>query len=1443
MAPKKGKDPTADENYWRTSIEDAVLDEENWKVKVIIIEAAGSDQDRIYINKFETVAAEEKRFVIKNICKTETTFMINQLGGEKKVKDDNLRVFEEGQVYLKDKKDIPPDVLALIIKHLILKMKEEYLFIKRQRLEVREGMRQESATMIDRTEVRGTVSVKPPEPVEPPSPPKGKGKKAEQDTIPQTPEPSDGKKYNTSLRVRGEEWRDKVYVDDFPTDGPNLYVAVTGFIEPNLVACLIKIGIPLTAVVQVRIDCTTTKIPSSLIKTSKRGQSQSDIFGEKSMKFWEDLQKLRIQRESADCFKDTAFIVFSPPYWDNESLSGNSDKIYDELCFLMYDIQDLSRQHSHYLDNMDIMHIPPHKNDEKTISYYIQDIEDLPLECVTIYSLLNSILLTVVKGQSLEENSSTTSLFTGLVLNKSVEEETKLLRAEKHIKNVFTTLCKTDAHKKSYRITYGEEYELHKDPIVINYGDIVKYSTFHLGNINLDNIVWSTLLGMPLNLLWKNYNQAQGELEAKINFHVNVLLSCFDREDVETAELNRLIHILACRKLYNNRSSLKSKHLTSSTIYDFKKIYLKRSILAEPLPQCPSLLKSGSSPSYISMVKSENVSNVSYGDDPETSRIKFLFDCPDLSELVSAAEIASEQPNNHMIDDFEHFEDFTGTSAFQILLEAFNMFNCLDYKYCEVTDSLVLMFYNSHDKDGISKQEWRCHIPTPLSLQDFFDFVLEEHYDWIQNEEKIYEENVIIKSQSSCKEGLNPFAENSCIETTDVGLDLLMEGSLKYQEIIKIEEEESPESTETKDTPKKNTISPTSTETDTKSGKKGKSTGSTPKYLRQSFMAPGTGSDVSVQIPSKPFIGYDLGNRRVEVFGKNSMFYSKDGTRIISKYTLTIPTNLEYIILNVIPGNSTNEFWFHRALGNDVSAYVTDMCESFRITSKDNVLIYVKKQNYTLPIPVMTLSYNDQQKLKDNVNKGIPSEIGAENVHLFENHYYYSLFITWPNGLITESVHLENSSDISHIKQYYIKPLLHLDEEMRFVSLQGEVIIFRPSGIIEVLQPDGSTIKVTKYEKSLVNTEPQQDIHSETSSDKSKKGKGKDKTSEKSKDKPSKTSSKSSKNAVGDDSFEINPEYELVIEEFETIESNGLRQKWKNEVPHPIEKLLVRTATDYNLREVFSRRMDGTNILLNKDGVHVVTFPNNTRIITSFYIEDELIYPEWTDEEKDFFDIIDSDRIETDTFKSKVSFSQKSYIGSNHPHSASFVSSKVEEEQIIEKERSDGYVSVQIIYTIEHANFSTIIVNKANGNISVDSPNGTKVVVDVNNYYNIFLDKSTTAKFDGQTLNIDYEACSECRSVTSSSVKVRTDDMSSVTKMHQNWLKIKDSFGKKVVVNEEGQIFTIDEEYSREAFVSEDGVESEDKRVDHKSETSILSHEQCREMFFAKTIRFFVLRR
>lgn len=1386
--PKKAANKEASaKNQWRTIIENGVLDDKKWSVKVIMFESAGGEQDSSYLTKFETFAIGEKRFVIKNICRTETIFMINQLGVEKKAKDDNLRIFEEAQSYLKEKMDIPSDILALTIKYLILKMKDEYLFIKRNRLEVREGLRKESATMIGKEEIRGAVTeMKTPDAV-PPTPVKGKKGKAAVDKE-DIPEPTEGKKYNTVLRERGEEWRDKVYIDDFPIDGPDLYIAVTGFQDPYLPGALIKIGVPLTAIVQIRINPTIDQVPPSLIKITKRGHSMNNLLAEKSLQFWEDLQKLRIHEDTTDDFKNTAFIIFSPPYDKSRALTGDANQIYDELCFLMYDVQDLVRQHINFLDNIDIICIPEDVIQERYLSQYHTKIDDLPLECVTLYSLLDS-MLNVVSKNSNDDKSSRSSLSTATASNyaittRKVDHTTE--KAEMFIRDVFDTLCKTESAKKTYRITYGEEYETHKNPIVIKYGDFAKYRTFHLGNIDLENIVESTLYGMPLNRLWLNVERPEGELEAKINFHVNVLLSCFERDDVETAELERLMNILACRKLYKNRSSLKKRHLESNTITEFKKIYLKRSILAEPLPKCPSLQQFNNfaqcSPS---VTKSDSNFIISEDDDedPEVAKIKFLFDCPDISELVSAAEIANNQAVSHMIDDYNFFEDFSGVTAFQIIHDVFSKFNCVDYKYCEVTDCLLLMFYDSYDKNRISREEWRCHLQTPLCLEDFFDFALDEHYDWVKDQERIYDENMLYTKQSESHDVVDEFTVASCVADTNVGKDLLMDGSLKYYDI----RDQENASTETSMGQTTDTVASVLSTIE-------KSSKTTSRAIKKKQSTISAYIAVEDEL-RKPFTGYDLGDRRVEVLGKYTTFFSKDGTRVSSNYSLLIPNNLEYIILNVVPGKSDNEFWIHRALGEFTPTHIRENCNSFRVTTKDQVMINIKKQSYQIPLPIdegsKTVFKRKSSKLQTYDDKDEPV--------IFKTLYFHSFCVTWPNGHITESVYENNTPDIVHIKQYYLSPLPHSNEEMRCISLNGEVVIFKLCGDIEVLRPDGSYILITKYEKKRVIPEDELPV-SESSSDKGKKSKGK----EKNKDKVKQSTSKLLKDSKTEEKVSKEIEYELFIQEFELTDTSGLKQKWVEDKSYDIEKQFIRTATDYNLGEVFSRRMDGTNTLLNKDGIYVVTFPNNTRIITYFVIRAEEVFPEWTDEEKEYFHMLEF-YVDDNAVKSKESMSQKSVFTESVLSSGS---KKYEEEEIKIIE-SEGYLCVDLIYSIEHTNFTTVTIDKTNKKISVDSPNKTSLNVDLDNNYELILDEATTATFNGKILHINYEACPKCKAntkcdivfchdletcnqnVNAQNLPVSADEVNTIDS--SKWLIMKDSFSKKVFVDFDGNINSLEQ--------------------------------------------------
>lgn len=48
------------------------------------------------------------------------------------------------------------------------------------------------------------------------------------------------------------------------------------------------------------------------------------------------------------------------------------------------------------------------------------------------------------------------------------------------------------------------------------------------------------------------------------------------------------------------------------------------------------------------------------------------------------------------------------------------------------------------------------------------------------------------------------------------------------------------------------------------------------------------------------------------------------------------------------------------------------------------------------------------------------------------------------------------------------------------------------------------------------------------------------------------------------------------------------------------DRLLVRTTTDYEVEEVFTRRADGTDTLLRSTGELIVTFPGTCCLVSLF---------------------------------------------------------------------------------------------------------------------------------------------------------------------------------------------------------------------------------------------------
>ncbi|OXU20560.1 hypothetical protein TSAR_015078 [Trichomalopsis sarcophagae] len=195
---------------------------------------------------------------------------------------------------------------------------------------------------------------------------------------------------NSRLRKRGEEWRDRIYIDDAPSDGPNMYILLTGFHNPKLPRNLINIGVPLSCILRlenfracesISEDKTFSAEPSTTFLTAHRlesvPESQNNL-----QNFWNYFNSEEL------C--DVAVRSFCPTFHAD---SDPSD-LYDGISYTLYDVHDMLQAHAEYLASMRVIqveHVPPDKGEQHT-GVYKAIINHVLEEAMTVPELLEAML-------------------------------------------------------------------------------------------------------------------------------------------------------------------------------------------------------------------------------------------------------------------------------------------------------------------------------------------------------------------------------------------------------------------------------------------------------------------------------------------------------------------------------------------------------------------------------------------------------------------------------------------------------------------------------------------------------------------------------------------------------------------------------------------------------------------------------------------------------------------------------------------------------------------------------------------------------------------------------------------------------------------------------------------------------------------------------------------
>eukprot|EP00058_Branchiostoma_floridae_P002587 XP_002588075.1 hypothetical protein BRAFLDRAFT_83075 [Branchiostoma floridae] len=256
MPPKRAKSGggSAGLAKWEQALLEAQFEEEEWKPNVTLV-VGNKMEDYRHVDALHAVVGIPQRKLFSTVSKADLFEQVKELGNPKAKKGKETPQFyeicESVKPMLDEGLDVPILVLAKLIKFKLLDIKVNDL--KRREAEKKKCL--DIFLKAAEDKAKGKTPGKDGKRPRSKSPAKGKGKK--------TPEPPAVKK-DTKLKRRGEEDEENKYIDDEPDDGPQHYMLVHGFHQPQLVMALADVGVNVDALLKITSeDYTIFQTPNS----------------------------------------------------------------------------------------------------------------------------------------------------------------------------------------------------------------------------------------------------------------------------------------------------------------------------------------------------------------------------------------------------------------------------------------------------------------------------------------------------------------------------------------------------------------------------------------------------------------------------------------------------------------------------------------------------------------------------------------------------------------------------------------------------------------------------------------------------------------------------------------------------------------------------------------------------------------------------------------------------------------------------------------------------------------------------------------------------------------------------------------------------------------------------------------------------------------------------
>ncbi|CAK9806855.1 Sperm-associated antigen 17 [Anthophora quadrimaculata] len=1332
-----------DENAWREPLEAILINDDEWWCIVTMMVETITEHSRC-VSVFNAAAEEGRRKAIYSLSCQKALVIVKTLSKQSLDKCPTIQgVCHYASKLLNEDNDaLPTWLMARIIKYLIYRAREESIGIVKRLADLDREIDEEywiMQTVADWGQ------------------PGGKKFDAEKFDS----------KANTKLRKRGEEWRNAVYVDDAPVDGPNLYIILTGFHDPNLPEHLVNVGVPLRCMLQIKRPM--EQLDRSVLYNEERSNMKKLQFMEqynvskvKLFNFWTKVKEHLMDPEAHPEYSDVAFLVFCPPQLPQNSSDEEYEVLkkdmYDRLSYILYDFYDLFRQHGSYLKSMKLESGIIEENIEKSnTEIYKNFLDTIPPECASVPLILFAILLQVEANsrRSIMENSIDEKGDARPMERSSLDTESEAEASNQSPSEIFEQKLKTlnfelDLDGEESSIDNSEQNV--SDIELILHGDSMN-EVIHLLNDSaiarsipkatdlMDNIL--PIFRHPnITRLLEQHEISDKKLN-KYSRHIDKIRRYFDViPSIE--EMRHYLHVLMFDKMIFG----KVETLDVTTDGEMEDVMYRQNSTTFPMKRYKSL------PSLTSKSMPEanflSDGNIDYGKIfPEIIECSCLFDLIDPRELLLPGYLEENVFKMRMTDklqleDFNDVELLSKTIFLQLLHKCLHSFDHMEYRYFEPTDSLLLYFGNKWRINGVRKEERMSSIRTPVRLRDFCKYVVPEEEDWLRQEEEMYRLQMAESMERLMRKSTEIYDETMLFRDED----FILAGSLKAQDLEKSKEFDQQKSTLETDVPSDLSIQET-----VRSKKKGKEKekeekGSKKKKKSDRSTSPQTVSKKSVEDEKKTlsihseskkevvydFIGYELGQLRVQITNIKKTFYSADGTLIGIETDDWLYKNKYLRITVTLRGYSLR--LFHRINNPETN-------EIFHLTSKKGIILAFQKLS-----ALQNVSNNSFEHNWQDMNVDIRA--------------------SWPTGLLIKPIIGDGPQNPYYIQQSYILNERSEEKENREVCRKflrnGTVLKYLDNGTVIVLRPNGAIVTCTAFEKfgnkqnAYNNKESRssKDVRVNSSGDKQNK---ETKLAPKAKKKltsPLKTqlleaaeenpTSVQQNSTMKHDSILSMEDNTVKVSRYTVLNHDGGRYEVLDDlVVSEQHRLLVRMASDYEVDEKFTRRADGTNMLLKSNGELIVRFPDGTRITTGYTIEKEPVMCDWTEEEILLYFTSYGGREDEEGY---VSFSNLSDV--EDAASTSWRRNVKEEEKITEVLIADSFLSVLLTCRTEHKNYATVSYDQSAVSCTLSMPDDLRVSISRRGHYEVSMADGVNLKIDEDTLSLKGNACSTCDSQSTS---------------------------------------------------------------------------------------------